>query len=226
MQLQPARRREVVVQRLPHQLVGEGVAARRPRDLGDDAHGDRFLEHAEQPGRAQAARALEQDEVELAADHGGDAQDRDGLGRQAGHAAADQRADLLRDAQEGILDRVVERPLGRELPDDLTGEEGVAAGDLVQAGDHARGRPRAGHLLHVRRDVGGSQPAQGDPPSDAREFGERFALLAYPLLVLAVGRHEQHPGLRERLAEEAEQQQRRLVARMHVIQRDQQRAVA
>jgi hypothetical protein len=52
----------------------------------------------DEPGRSQPARALEQIQIELPSDDGGDAENRHRLTGQVGHAAADQRANLRRHA--------------------------------------------------------------------------------------------------------------------------------
>ena len=137
MELEAPRRRKVVVERLPHQLVGERVPAGRRRELGDDADGARLTEHAEEPGRAQPARPLEQVQVELAPYHRRDPEECHGLARQSRDAAADQRAHLLGNAHERVL-RARPEALGGEQPDDLLDEEGIAAGDLVQPFDERR----------------------------------------------------------------------------------------
>ena len=108
MELESPGRREVVVQRLADELVRERVAPGGSRQLGDDPDGGCLPEDVEQSGRAEPARLLEEVEIELATDDRRDPEDSDRLVRQARHAAPDQNADLLRDAQKRIAGRLVE----------------------------------------------------------------------------------------------------------------------
>jgi hypothetical protein len=132
VQLEPLRGEEIVVQRLAHELVGEAEPPGRDRVLQQHAGGDRLGDQVEQPRRAQPARQLEDPQVELAADDGGDAQHRARLRREAADAAADQRPDLLGHARQGLGG--VRRPawgVGREQARDLLEEERVAACDAA-----------------------------------------------------------------------------------------------
>ena len=229
MELEPPRRRKIVVERLAHQLVSERVAAPLRRKLGDHAHRCCLAQEVEKPGGCQPARSLEQVQVELPPDHGRDPERRDRLAGEACDAAADQRADLLRNAEEGVLDRLVEaceRVLGGEQADDLADEEGVASGDLVQPRDCLPRRGRTGDRPHVRLDVRRRQAAKRDPAADAGQLGERVTELERPPFGLSIGRHEQDAGFRERVAEEAKEQQRRLVSGVDVVQRDEERLLA
>ena len=144
-------------------------------------------------------------------------------------AAADQRSNLLRNAEEGILGRLVEAPervVGRQQANDLSEEEGVAAGDLVQSRDGLVRRLRPGDGPDVGLEIRRRQTAKRDPCSDPGELGEDVTELADPPLRLSVGRYEQDTGLGERVAEEAKQQQRRLVCGVDVVQRDQEGLLA
>ena len=156
VELEPASRRKIVVQRLADELVRERVPARRGGQLGDDADRGGLLEDVEQAPGAQSARVLEEMKIEFAADDGGDPEGVHRLAREAGHAPANQDSDLLRDAEEGVARRLLEsleRLVGGKQPDDLLDEEGVARRDLVEpCGDLAR-RLRPGDGLHVALDV-------------------------------------------------------------------------
>ena len=137
-----------------------------------------------------------------------------------------QRTDLLRHAEERVLDRRVEaleRVVGRQQADDLSHEEGVAAGDLVQSRHRLVCRPRPRDRPDVVLEVGRGQPAQGDAPADAGEVGEDVTELAGAFLGLSVGRDEQDVGVRQRFAEKTKQKQRRLVRGVDVVESGEQR---
>jgi hypothetical protein len=67
------------------------------------------------------------------------------------------------------------------------------------------------------------QAAKRDPPSNSGELGEDVAQLEHPPLRLPVGGYKQHLGLGERVAQEPQEQQRRLVPRVNIVERHQQR---
>jgi hypothetical protein len=62
-------RREVRIQRLPKQRVGEPITARALSGLLDDRRDLRFVQGRVHPGIIQPARLLEHGRIELAADH-------------------------------------------------------------------------------------------------------------------------------------------------------------
>ena len=197
-------RREIAVQRLAHEVVGEGVATWCRGDFGDQADGGRLREHGRQAGGAQPARALEQMQVEFASDHGREPQRRDGLARESRHTAADQGSNLLGDAQERIPGALVQALAGSEEADDLTEEERIASRDLVQPRDGPATHGRFGHRRDVRFDVRRFQAPQWDPPSDPGELSEDVRQLAHALVGLSVGRHEQDPRLGQRVPQVAQ----------------------
>ena len=96
VELEPPCRRKIVIECLPHEFVRERVTMRCRGKLGDDAQRHCVAKDVEEPGRSQPARALEQIQIELPSDDGGDAENRHRLTGQVGHAAADQRANLRR----------------------------------------------------------------------------------------------------------------------------------
>jgi hypothetical protein len=115
---------------------------------------------------------------------------------------------------------LVQALAGREEADDLTEEERIASRDLVQPRDGPATHGRFGHRRDVRLDVRRCQAPQRDPPSDPGEFSEGVRQLAHALVGLPVGRHEQDPRLGQRVPQVAQQQQRRLVPRVQVVQDD------
>jgi hypothetical protein len=228
VELEPPGRRKIVIERLPHELVREGVTVRRGGKLGDDAQRHCVVNHVEEPSRGQPAPALEQVQIELAPEDGSDPENRHRLTGQGGHAAADQRANLLRHASERVRARRVEAlqgVLGSEKPDDLSQEEGIALGDLVQPHDEMARRPRSDEGRDVVVHVCRGQAAKRDPPSDSGELGEDVAQLAYPLLRLSVGSDEHDARLGERVAQEPQEQQRRLVRGVNIVKRYEERPI-
>ena len=166
--------------------------------------------------------------VELAPDDGRQPQSRDGVAGKARQATADQGSDFVRDAKKGIPSRFVERlerVAGRQQPDDLLKEVRVAARDFVQPRDGFPAHRRSGHRRDVRLDVRRRKAPEHDPRSDPREFREEVRQLAHALLGLPIGSHEQDPRLGQRVPEEAQQQQGRLVRRVQVVHYDEDRAV-
>ena len=127
---------DAVVERRPHQRVGEGVVADAAR-LANHARLHRLLQRGDQRVAVQrvARHALEQLEVELAADH------RAGHHRLARVVAEPPQpprghlAHALRHAGLGQRDAAA-RPLalGAQVPDDFLDEERVALRLAVQRG--------------------------------------------------------------------------------------------
>jgi hypothetical protein len=99
MELQPARRGQLVVERVPDQRVPEPQAPGRSRNVADDPFGHRLVQGVEQLAARTAAELLEHVQLELAAQHaGGDQQGATGAGQPL-HALADHGADAIRDAK-------------------------------------------------------------------------------------------------------------------------------
>ena len=87
--------------------------------------------------------------------------------------------------RNGILGRLVEAPervVRGQQANNLSEEEGVAAGDLVQSRDGLMRRLRPGDGPDVGLEVRRRQPAKRDPCSDPGELGEDVTELADPPL--------------------------------------------
>ena len=138
VELEPPARREILVERLPHKVVGERVPLWRRAEFDDESHRGRPGEHGHDPGRAERAGPLEQIQVELAADDGRQPEGRNGLPRQRRNAVADHGSDLLRNAEEALVTRLIEAlERSSAVRSRTTSSEKVriASGDLVQLRD-------------------------------------------------------------------------------------------
>ena len=82
-------------------------------------------------------------------------------------------------------------------------------------------------LAHDARDVGLdlllAEPAKREPPADAGQAGEERGKLAHARLFVAVRAQHRNRSARDRLAEEAKQEQRSLVRGVEVLEHDQHR---
>ena len=209
VQLHPTAGREVVVQRLAHQVMGEGAPPRHRRQFADDADCGGLGQHLQQSRGREEADALQDLQVELAADHGGHPQRGHRFGGEPGHPPADQRSHLLRDAQERIAHRLAEpmHVTAFQQPHHLAHEERVAGRDLVQPGHQLARGPLSRDGGHVRLHIRGAKPAQGNSRADPRQLGEDVAELAHTRLPVTVRRHQRHPRIRQRVGQEPQQQQ-------------------
>ena len=142
MQPRPPGRRQLGLERRAQQRVGERVAPGRARDLGQQRAAHRGVEHVEQLVLGEAGDALEQLEVEVAADQGGDAEHAAGVLGQPADPGRDDVAHALGHARVGDPRAVELRQMARELLD----EERVAAGLRVDRGDGAGRRVAADQL--------------------------------------------------------------------------------
>jgi hypothetical protein len=128
--------------------------------------------------------------------------------------------DLLRYPQHGIdhrLTGVGEAPVGQQDPYHLADEERVAGGDIVHLGDH-RFRGRASrHPADIGAHLRAAEPPQWDPVADPCQLGEQLDQLVDALLRLPVCAKHHDALARDRLSEEPQQQQRRLIRRMQVV---------
>ena len=214
---------ELVVERLPDEPVREGVSARAARQLEDYAGGHRLVEHLQHPVLRETAHARERIEPELAPEHRGNGQHPVALRREAPEAAPEDLADPLRHAGLPVGPRVgaLETALGDEQLHDLPQEEGVAFGLRV---DHRDERPGGGHTgghLDVPADVLLAEPVQRDAAGDRlpRQVPERLEeRMLPPKLEVAVRPDHEEAGGLHRARQELEQQQRRRVRRMQVVE--------
>jgi hypothetical protein len=226
VELELACRCEVVVDRVPDQLVTEPKPAGRSRRRLDDPLGHRLVEYVEQRVAGKVAETTQRIEPELAADdRGRDEQLPAALG-EAGDALPDHRSEPGRHAQLGR--RVLDPPLGLEQSHRLHHEQRVALRAFVDPVRQRRRRPDWGRERHVGADLARTQARQPDQrgtwlAQDLRD--RRSQRVAWGGVDIPVRTHNQHPGVADRAGDELEQQQRRLVGRVQVVERDKQRPV-
>ena len=167
--------------------------------------------------------------VEVTADHRRNPQRLVGLLAEAVETAADHLADALRDLQLRRAAAAGQLALAGEQPDDLADEERVAVGLLLDGlGQSRRRRGARGHL-DVALDGADRQPLQRDAPTalDAGDLaehpGERMVAAE---LDVAVGAEDQQATRGELASREAEQEQRRLIRPMQVVEHEHDRPIA
>jgi len=172
-----------------------------------------FLEHLE-PERAPA--------------DGGNRQDLVRRRREPVEPPPHHLADALRDG--GLPPRLglAQPALRGEQPDDLTDEERVAARLVADPLSELTGRALdTGDQLDEPADTGGIEPPQRDPPrtlgrGQVRErFGKRVVTAE---LDVAVGADHEQPGVGELAGEEPQQEQRRFVGPVEVVEHEHERA--
>ena len=222
VELEPRGGREVLIERLAHELVDEGVAPWKRRVLVDHTRVRGLVEHVEEPRHAEVGGPLERLQLKLAPGHGRDAQRPDRIRREIREPAAEQHPDLLRDRPHGLA-ALVRQALGLHEPQHLAQEERVAAGQHVQP----RGRGARGlltrHALDVRLDVVHLEPLQRQPRPEARQLREQLGALVQLSLALAVRADEDDRRLAHGLADETQQHERGGVGGVQVVEQDDER---
>ena len=122
----------------------------------------------------------------------------------------------------------METPVGGEQSHHLVHEEGIALGLAVDRRDQARRRRDVRALLQEASDVGLGQAAQHDALTglQASELGQSLGQgVAAAQLDVAIGRDHEQPRRPELAGEELEQQERRLVRPVQIVEhQDQGRA--
>jgi hypothetical protein len=140
------------------------------------------------------------------------------------HSSA--RAQLLGDPQHGIGHLALgpaKVATCQERPDHLADEQWVAAGDVVDPGHHRRGRRPTGQPSHVVAHLRAAEASQPDPAPDPRQVAEHLRQLVDAGLGAAVRADDHDALVGHRLGKEPQQQQRRLVRRMEVVEGHQHR---
>ena len=217
---------EVAVERLADEAVGEAERAGRPRRLLEQLHGERLVEALEEVGAADARGPLDGRELEVAALDGGHLERVADLGAQRQQALADGVADPV-GQRHALAQRLVDAALGHEQAHDLVGVEGVALGQLVQGVHELLGRVGAAAVDDQRAQVVVLEAAEVEAHAEARELAEHgLDLGPAPRPRLVVGGDDQHARLAQRAGEEGEQQQRRQVGGVEVVEEHDERLAA
>ena len=224
VELGAPRGRELRVDGLANQRVREAVAAWVSGDAGDHVEIDGRREQIEQLPAARAGDRGQERKVELPSRHGRGGEHGASLGREGRQALQDGAADAARDGEAARRRRepVALLQASPSLSHDLVEEEGVALGLAMQsAGDGGRdgvSRDR----LDEPRDLGGGEAAQhqlAPPPSNARQrLGDRRIAARFGL---AIGPHDDHRCVGELVGQEVEEQQRRLIGAVEILEHEQ-----
>ena len=222
----PARHRHPLVERLPDQRVGEQVVAGALVRLGQEAGRERLLERAEELVLGQQHDAFEQCGVDVAADHRRDAEQLDGRRLEPAEPPRDDLLDALGQTEALELRRARAagvHPRLEQVADDLLHEERVALGLLVEGmGERAR-RRLAGAEPYQLSGVEFAQAADvelGREPV-ALQLGQRVAERVAAALGGAVRAQDQQPGRAGGSRQMAQEQKRRPVGPLEVVQHQQ-----
>ena len=152
MELYAAASRQAVVGGVPHQGMGEAHAANRAVNLRYDARVDALVEQFEKGVELESADSRQRLEIELAAQHRGQAEQPVALVREMAQAAADHLSHALRDCERPRC-RLTQASLRREQTHDLPDEERVALGLGMHGGAQFRCGPVRGGELDEAGDV-------------------------------------------------------------------------
>src|SRR5436309_6028461 len=101
VQLPPSCRLQAVVEGVPDEDMGEAPASGRSRDVCDNALSNRLGEQLDERLVIELTQVRERVEIELAAEHRGQAQDAVALLRQVAQAATDHLGHVRRDGKLG-----------------------------------------------------------------------------------------------------------------------------
>jgi len=146
-----------------------------------------------------------------------------------GEAAGDDVTDALGDGEPDLGRGPGLDALDGQQTQDLADEERVALGLVVQQRDQLRrGDLRRGQL-DVRGDLALAQPAEREATGHrlACDVGQhRGQRLRGQRVDVAVGAEHEHPGRAELAGEEPQEQQRRRVCRMEVVQDEQDASIS
>ncbi len=236
VQLRPARPRQPVVERAPHELVGEAAGEPARRDLVDHPAAERLVQCGQQLGVLEPGGAPDHVEPELGARRRRQLEQLGGVRREPGQPLADDLAHALGAAE--LLRRAVDadraaRELDRAALDQpapqLADQERVAVGELA---DRLRERERRGAQLAApgaADELG--HVAVGEPgepqPHDvvAAQVGERLRQRVGDVrLGVAVGGEHEDPRLGG-AREMAQEQERRCVGPVRVLEHEQGRTL-
>jgi hypothetical protein len=208
----------------------EPPAAQPSRDRGDHPGRLGLLHQLQQPRRIQTGGRLQGRQLEVAAEDGGDLQDRLAAVGEPAEPLGHHRPDPLRQAgrqHQRTGPSGVERALAGQQTDDLGDKERVAVGLSVHRRRQRWGRrypgdqgDEAGHFPLVQSAQ--QQPAVVLP---AGQVGQGRQQWVPPVdLGVPVDAHYQQPGALQQLpAEKAQQGQRRRIGPVQVVEDQQQR---
>ena len=217
----------------------EAVAERPLGDGGHHAAAQGEVDGAQQRGFVASGAPREHRQVEVGPDHGGELEHvrRDRV--EAGQALAHDLAHSIgaaelgrRPRQPGLAVDDDERACLDERPPQLDHEEGVALGEVVDRLGERRqlgAEVAVGRPLDELADLDRRQPLQPqrhDALGAAQVDQRRRELGRHVGLEVAERGHEQHAGVGRRAGQVAQQEQRRRVRPVRVLEHDQERPPA
>ena len=132
MELNPACRRQPVVERVTNEDVREPQPTRDPGDARHHASDHCLIEDVEQIVLRESAEVRERVDRELASQHRGEQQQVVALAREMGQTAGDHVPNALRDRQMNFASGMQPDPLERQEPHGLGDEQRVALGLRIQ----------------------------------------------------------------------------------------------
>ena len=219
---------QLLVDGFPDQGMREAVPPRRAQ-VGDEYLApQRRPEDLEQRVGSEPTRTLQSTEAELASDDR-----REGQGIPAGRgqgreAAADRLSHALRH-RKPPRDRFVpalEGALGDEQVHDLVHEEGIAFGLAVDGLDECGGSTAARLLLDEERHLPFPETGERQVASVTRQRSQDLGdVRVLSRLHCSVRRHDEHRRVAQLVHEELQQEQRRRVGPLQVVEDEHQRCV-
>ena len=210
--------RQVAVERLADEAVDEAERSGRSGRLLQQLHGQRLVEALQEVGAPDPGRALERGELELAPLDRGHLERLEDLRAQRQQTPADGVAHAVGQRQ-ALAQRLVDAALGHEQAHDLVGVERVALGQRVQRLDELLGGVGAAAVDDQRAQILVLEAAEVDAQPEARQLAEDGVELgAARRAGLVVGGDHEHVRLAQRPGQEGEQQQRRQVGGVEVVE--------
>ena len=220
VKLRPPGAGERVVRGVPDEGMLEQDSTGGAGYRSDDTSAHGLVEDAEELIATAAAHSFEHLEVKFTTEHGGKREHVEARRGEVTKPATDHFADSLRDGE--LLDRAgLEAALLDEQAHHFADEERIALGLGLNRIDERLGRSTAGRGLDVLRDGRLGQTLQGDAVGHrlASQLGQRAReRVAQRWVHVAVGGNHEEPAVGELPCEKPEQQERRLVGRVHVVQ--------
>ena len=205
--------------------------ARGAGNLGHHAGSEAFVEEVQELAGRSAAKPSQRVQRELATEDGREAEDSVALLREAFDPPPNDLTNPFRDRQAQPC-RVVdgfETAFRREQPDDFSHEQRVTFRLAVDYRHHTVAWRHSGDLLDETGDVRLGEAEQRDMPRRplARELGQGEGQGVVPAQVdVAIGAQDEDGGVAEFACDELQQQQRRRIGGVQVVEYEHERLVS
>ncbi|MDP8967163.1 MAG: hypothetical protein M3N04_01030, partial [Actinomycetota bacterium] len=205
----------------------EAVATQGPERLVDELRVNCFIEGLEHLVTGAAHDLRDEARIEVATDHRCDVEYVAGLSGDSAHALFDRQPHPIRNAERLAAQHGSFEPaLGTKQTDDLVDEERVSVGGLVNGARQGWIGRVCTAALDQRQDIFLAETTQRYAPRVARQLTEqRTDLPVMPRLGVAVAADDEQPRLAQVAREEAQEQQRRRIGRMQIVEYQRQRPV-